>query len=121
MGLFWSIRHDGDGENYVAGTSTPQAESRTNFEASRQTDDRVDQLLLICSAMWQLLKEKTNLTEDDLINRVAQLDAEDGNADGKLSNRVQKCVKCDRTIAAKHHRCLYCGHQVHIDNLFKTV
>jgi hypothetical protein len=84
-------------------------------------DDRLERLLLVCTAMWQLIKEKTDLTEDDLISRVAVLDAQDGIADGKLTEKPQPCPKCQRTVCTKQGRCLYCGCPIPVDNVFRTI
>jgi hypothetical protein len=88
---------------------------------SSGANDRVDQLTLICAAMWELMKEKLALQDEDLVNKVAVLDAVDGVADGKLTATPTKCRACNRTIFPKHHRCLYCGAPVVIDNVFKTI
>jgi hypothetical protein len=85
------------------------------------TTERLDQLLLVCAAMWELIREKTQLTEEDLIARIAELDARDGNADSKLTQTPQKCTQCQRVISPKHQRCLYCGAQAPADTIFKTI
>ncbi len=84
-------------------------------------EKRVDQLVLICNAMWELLREKTGLTEQDLIERVAILDAKDGVADGKLTRGPTKCTKCNRTVLPKHQKCMYCGNPIVLDTIFKTI
>jgi ribosomal protein S27AE len=71
--------------------------------------DRLDKLTLVCLAMWSLLLEKTDLTEEDLMERVRRIDLMDGEADGKVTRKVKKCAKCDRTMSPKHRKCLYCG------------
>jgi hypothetical protein len=101
------------------GVSAMPRESRP--ENTTRTDERLDQLLLVCTAMWQLIKEKTNLTEEDLVNRIAILDAQDGVADGKLNARPQPCPKCRRTLCVKRDRCLYCGFQLPTENVFKSL
>ena len=74
-------------------------------------EDRLDRLLLVCSAMWELLREKTGLTEEDLMAKVQEMDLRDGSPDGKVRKQVLKCVQCGRTMSRRHHRCLYCGAQ----------
>lgn len=72
-------------------------------------EDRLERLSLVCMAMWSLLQDKTNLTEQDLIARVKMLDMMDGVKDGKATRTVSKCTQCNRVMAARHQRCLYCG------------
>lgn len=76
----------------------------------RQLKFRVDKLELITEALWELLKEKTDLDETDLIERVAQIDIMDGKYDRKRRKvSVIKCKRCGRMNSKKHTQCLYCG------------
>ena len=75
----------------------------------RYLEGRIDRLTLVNMAMWSLLKDKLGVTEEDLINRMVEIDISDGKADGKVTTGVRKCGKCGRTLAAKHRKCLYCG------------
>ena len=75
----------------------------------QQLEDRLDRLSLICVSMWSLLLERTDLTEQHLMDRVEQIDLLDGKADGKVTRTVQKCRQCGRTMSPRHRRCLYCG------------
>ncbi|MCK5114447.1 MAG: hypothetical protein KAR11_06765 [Phycisphaerae bacterium] len=72
-------------------------------------EERVDKLVLVCMSLWELLKERTDLSEEDLMAKVREVDLRDGTADGKITVGLQKCHKCDRTMSPKHRRCLYCG------------
>jgi hypothetical protein len=81
-------------------------EARRDF---RFLEGRIDKLLLVCGAMWELLRERTGLTEEDLTAKVQEVDLRDGVQDGKVTKEVLKCVKCGRTLSRRHHCCLYCG------------
>jgi len=78
-------------------------------QAVKLLEDRVDRLTLICAAVWDLLRERGKLTEQDLVERIAIMDAKDGVADGKMSRKTRPCGKCGRPIAAQHNKCMYCG------------
>jgi hypothetical protein len=80
--LFWTSKQMGRAIDQAAAARASLPLQRTDQSG---VDERVDQLLLVCAAMWELIREKTNLTEEDLINRVAMLDARDGVADGRLT------------------------------------
>jgi hypothetical protein len=86
-----------------------------------ETNERVDQLLLVCAAMWELLSEKAGLAETDLVAKIAEIDARDGVADGKITFSPVPCPKCQRPIFAKQQRCLYCGGPRPVDSVFKTI
>ena len=83
--------------------------SRENAREVDNIEERVDKLILVCTSLWELLKERTDLSEEDLMNKVREVDLRDGTADGKITVGLQKCHKCERTMSPKHRRCLYCG------------
>lgn len=73
-------------------------------------EDRFERLSLVCMAMWSLLQDKTDLSEDDLMQRVQAIDLMDGRQDGKATKvGVVKCGSCDRPMSERHMRCIYCG------------
>jgi hypothetical protein len=84
-------------------------ESRDSTREVKNLEERVDKLVLVCTSLWELLKERTDLTEEDLMSKVHEVDLRDGTADGKITVGLQKCHKCERTMSPKHRRCLYCG------------
>ena len=71
--------------------------------------------------MWELLSEKTGITEHDLVTRIAEIDARDGVADGKMTYAPVKCPQCQRTIFPRQQKCLYCGTARPVDNVFKSI
>ena len=77
----------------------------------RLLEDRLDRLSLVCRALWELLKDRTDLQEEDLVTKVREIDMRDGKEDGKMGRTVKNCGKCGRTMSARHSRCLYCGAQ----------
>lgn len=97
--------------SYTGQSYTPPTDSQASSTELELLEDRVERLTLVCIAMWSLLQDKTNLTEDDLNARVKMLDLMDGQADGKASRTVQKCDNCSRPMSMRHRRCLYCGHE----------
>ena len=84
-------------------------ESRENAREVSNLEERVDKLVLICTSLWELLKERTDLSEEDLMSKVREIDLRDGTAVGKITVGLQNCHKCGRTMSPKHRRCLYCG------------
>ena len=52
-----------------------------------------------------LVKQRTGLTDQDLIQRVRQMEGEQYEGRGQ----AVKCVKCGRTVPARKARCMYCG------------
>lgn len=113
--LFGLLREiDAAVDEPIASKSTGAAALRTDLPPGVQTglrhmEERVDKLVLVCLAMWSLLRQTTNLTEDDLMERMRQIDLMDEKADGKVTRQVVACSKCKRVMSPRHSRCLYCG------------
>jgi predicted Zn-ribbon and HTH transcriptional regulator len=83
--------------------------ARSMQEFEMKLGENFDRLTLICRAMWELMREQTNLTEEDLMKKVKEIDLSDGSLDGKVRTPPQKCSKCGRTVSKRHMRCIYCG------------
>jgi ribosomal protein S27AE len=86
-----------------------------------EVEERLERLTLISMAMWEILRDNTKLTEADLMSKVQQIDLRDGVPDGKVTSKVQKCPKCERTMSTRHQVCLYCGHEKLIDSVFGSI
>jgi len=124
-GIFWR-RNDSipDALDNVAdainNSVVPGPDAARQMETS-ETNERVDQLLLVCAAMWELLAERAGVTEADLVTKIAEIDARDGVADGKITFSPVPCPQCQRPIFARQKRCLYCGGPRPVDSVFKSI
>ena len=65
--------------------------------------------LMISEALWELLAEKTGLTEDDLLEKLHEVDMRDGWLDAKNQRSAADCPACGRKVSGRHAACLYCG------------
>jgi len=74
-------------------------------------EQKYEQLQMVNQAMWKLLKNHTGMMDSDLRKIIIELDAIDGNIDGKMGkqNKLQKCSSCDRTIRESSMVCVLCG------------
>lgn len=100
--------------------SVLQAEARVDESEARRTvshaalaqvrdlGERLDKLTLVTHAMWTLLSERTQITEEDLLRRITEIDARDGTVDGRVARQPVKC-SCGAMVCAKFQRCLFCG------------
>ena len=99
---FTGFHHDAD---------SPSAEARANtaVEEVYYLRHRLDKICLVSQALWELLREKTSLTDDDLLHKMQEVDLRDGKLDARMAAELQKCPECGRAISARHGKCLYCG------------
>jgi len=94
----------GDNERWTAPQSTGGGTS-SQLE-TRQLEQRLERLTLICHAMWSLLQEQTSLGEQQLLQRVHELQR---NGEQEGGQGPEQCPKCGRTFNRRQDKCLYCG------------
>lgn len=85
-------------------------EAKTEVEQLRF---EVERLLLITEALWSIVREKTECSDEDLIRRISDIDLEDGKLDGrKAKSPPRPCPHCQRILSKHRPRCLFCGKPV---------
>ncbi|MCP4707436.1 MAG: hypothetical protein GY869_02325 [Planctomycetes bacterium] len=109
----------------VSSSAHVSADSTAARSAARQAQNQVRVLeanlakaLLINEALWELIRDKLKLTEEDLNNKLYEIDMRDGVLDGKNQRPVSECRDCNRKVSSRHPACLYCG-AVMDDSVFK--
>lgn len=73
--------------------------------------ERVDRLILVVDAMWSLL-EDAGYSEDQMRERIEQIDEADGTSDGKRTARPGHWSECDSKVPAGRPTCQFCGTEV---------
>jgi hypothetical protein len=86
-------------------------------EEVRDPERRFEKLSILCRAMWALVQERTGLTEEEIARRAVEIDL----LDGKVSVKASMGVSCNRTVAPRHARRIYCGAEKLVDSVFETV
>lgn len=104
-----------------ASATASRAESKSQNLGYRisELEDRIDSLAITCQALWELLREHASITDEQLANKVSEVDLRDGQADGKMRGGTENCGKCGRTVSMRHMRCLYCGEQLGPQHAFE--
>ena len=119
MAIYNSTSYSNNEANRSAARAVTEASSASRDV--QQLEDRLDRLILVCRAMWELLREKSLAVEEELVTKVAVLDAADGVADGKQTQVLRKCRKCDRPLQRRATKCLYCKAELVLGSVFETV
>lgn len=118
MELFWELR-----QNRRIDSATQNAQ-RAHHKADRSVNDfdelqrRVDRLSLGCQALWELIGEKLDLSHEQVLQRMVEIDLRDGSRDGKIGRSVASCPDCKRPAGSHRHRCQYCGVDLSPAHLF---
>jgi hypothetical protein len=89
-----------------------KAEGTGRRVGTAELDVRLDRTLLVCEAMWTLLRDKLGVTDEELVDRINEVDLSDGKLDGKVRKTPVSCPKCGRTISRKFPQCMYCGQAI---------
>jgi hypothetical protein len=70
----------------------------------------IERLLMITEALWDMVKEHHNLTDEELIRRIQDIDMKDGMLDGKVAKQPPSlCPNCQRPVRRNRTVCIYCG------------
>lgn len=97
---------------YIAevGRNSAEAGRRAAETAVIPLEARMDQLELASAAMWELLRDKFQLTDAELVAKIEEIDLRDGSRDHKMKRESGVCPTCQRRVATKSRiRCIYCG------------
>ena len=73
--------------------------------------ERVDRLVLVIDAMWSLL-EDAGFTDEQLRQRIEDIDRADGHLDGRRTSLPTRCRGCSAMVAAGLESCQFCGREV---------
>jgi len=87
------------------------AEGEGTVRAARRLNDKVDQLALLCRAMFELMQQTSGVTEEQLKAKVLEIDLRDGQTDGRATPTPKRCPKCGAMISPQFGRCLFCGYR----------
>lgn len=112
--MFWDLFQQyqiGQLDEQLAMARSDAAAQGGTRMATRAVDERVDRLVLMCHALFELVQESTGITEEQLKAKIVEVDMRDGTADGRLAPKPRRCPKCDAMISPKFGRCLFCGQQ----------
>lgn len=112
MSLFWELRQ----AHQIAssGAAAASAESKAARAASKaaSVEGKADKALMICEAIWIIMREKLELDDELLEKAVRAVDLQDGKLDGKVVREVKTCRSCGRKVGRNRAACIYCGAEI---------
>ena len=74
-----------------------------------QLQRKVDRLALLTHGMWELVRERTGLTAEDLCKKCDEIDLRDGKRDGRVQPPPTTCSACNRKTSTRFGHCMTCG------------
>lgn len=97
-------------ETAPEGSGSASARAERALEAVNRTRADIERLLMICEALWSILKEQHGYADEELFRRITEIDLRDGRADGRVApSPPERCASCGHVVAKHRPLCLYCG------------
>ncbi|MEW6159876.1 MAG: hypothetical protein AB1813_20790 [Verrucomicrobiota bacterium] len=79
---------------------------------------RMDGMVITCQALWEIIREHTEFTDQMVIDKIQEIDLRDGCQDGRIKAQAVVCSKCGRRTNGARRSCLYCGTPTPGEHLF---
>jgi t-SNARE complex subunit (syntaxin) len=108
MAGFWLAGMNDDASSRIEEAKNASAAANVRNTDIRELQHQVERLSLLNQAMWELLRERLNLTDADLEAKAREVDLRDGVEDGKMTAHAVRCPSCSRISSSRHHKCIYC-------------
>ena len=118
---------DHDEVDFNTFSGSPKKESRpSSFQAPGDAaflQMRFERLLKVTEALWSLVVEISDLSEEDLMKKVQQLkiDKQFTSQQQDMNVSVVHCQSCGKVVSRKLFRCQYCGEEYVGKTAFETI
>ena len=81
-------------------------------DSSYSLQRHVAVMALANQALYEILRDRLGISEEEVMYRMAEIDGRDGRKDGKMGARVISCRRCNHKVSTARQRCLYCAELV---------
>ena len=119
----WNVHQHRQMKQVVQQQKQSEQVSEIRTKQARQiaegADVRIDRLVLLTEAMWELLMEHYGFTPEHLAHKAAEIDARDGHSDGRrtVQGQAPPCRSCGAAISREHAKCVFCGEAASLDDM----
>ncbi|MEM9700809.1 MAG: hypothetical protein AAF907_00025 [Planctomycetota bacterium] len=103
---FYQNRRISDAESRSDAAASKAQRARDEMHEMKQCLDRS---ALVCQALLELVQDRLGVTDDELAEKILEVDLRDGREDGRISNTVVDCHECGRKVNTGRPRCVFCG------------
>lgn len=118
-GLIWEAYQ----QNRIAKAEAAGERARDKVESVRSEintlNRRLNSLTLCCQAFWELLRDNTDLTDEDLRAKIREVDARDGQLDHQIGAQQTVCPTCGRQANTRRNTCVFCGAELNTPHIFE--
>jgi hypothetical protein len=85
-----------------------------------QVAARLGRLALVSQALWELLRDRHGVSEEELKAKILEVDLRDGSKDGAIGTTVLSCPSCGNRTNSKRPMCIICGVPVPSKHVFEA-
>ena len=93
---------------------------RSDRDRDEDLTERLDRLVMLTEAMWELLRDTAGMTEDHLLHKLAEIDGRDGAHDARRRRPPVDC-SCGAKVAVSAKVCVFCGEPPSTQHTFDWV
>ena len=117
--FLWNLHQQGQISEAKSDASEAKDKAAGQTDRIRELESSLHRMALVSQALWELLRTRLDLTEDELIAAIKEIDLRDGKLDGRMSAQNSTCPSCKRVVSGRHARCIYCGTAVPKPHVFQ--
>ena len=105
-----------------AQSSADQASAKAEavHERLSSQERRIERLALHCQAMWEMLRERAQFTDEEFVNKVLEVDLRDGRTDGRMGVQIADCPNCKQKTNSRRATCVICGVELPRNHAFQV-
>jgi hypothetical protein len=85
------------------------AKAEAVHERLASQERRIERLALHCQAMWEMLRERAQFTDEEFVNKILEVDLRDGRTDGRMGAQISDCPNCKQKTNSRRATCVICG------------
>lgn len=117
--FFWGITEAEQIKGAHREASRASSAANNAVSEIKALTSQVDRLTIACQAMWEIVRDQTNITEKDLAEKITEIDLRDGVEDGKIGPQIIECPSCGRNSNSKRSSCVWCGASIEGEHIFE--
>ena len=121
FGFLWEVAQEGRIQNVDQRARRAEDNTVDLKSGAGSVQRRLDVMTLANQALFEILRDRLGIEEEEVILRMAEIDARDGKKDGKISPRVLSCMRCGKKVSTTRQRCMYCAELVTKGHLFEKL
>jgi hypothetical protein len=119
MSFFWEVYQQGQISEAKTDAIEAKQQAVQYSDRVRALEAQVNHMALACQALWELLRERTGVSEQELLAKMKEVDLRDGAQDGRMTPVLTHCPKCGKPSNSKSTTCMYCGATIPKPHVFQ--